>query len=54
MIAYFIEGFRSDALIASFLPILVLTIVYIPIARLIGRTVLVQRGGESTKTVVQT
>jgi 1,4-dihydroxy-2-naphthoate octaprenyltransferase len=43
IIAYFIEGFRSDALIPSFLPILVLTILYIPIGRLIGRTVLIQK-----------
>jgi 1,4-dihydroxy-2-naphthoate octaprenyltransferase len=40
--AYFIEGFRSDALIASFLPILVLIILYIPIGRLIGKTLFTQ------------
>jgi 1,4-dihydroxy-2-naphthoate octaprenyltransferase len=39
--AYFIEGFRSDALIASFLPIIVLIILYIPIGRLIGKTLFV-------------
>jgi len=38
IVAYFITGFRSDALIASFLPVIVLVILYIPIARLIGRT----------------
>jgi 1,4-dihydroxy-2-naphthoate octaprenyltransferase len=43
IIAYFIKGFRSDALIESILPILVLTIVYIPIAGLIGRTVFIQK-----------
>ena len=42
IVAYFIEGFRSDALIESFLPILVLTVLYIPIARLMGRAVLSQ------------
>jgi 1,4-dihydroxy-2-naphthoate octaprenyltransferase len=39
ILAYFIEGFKSDALIASFLPAIVLVILYIPIARLISRTV---------------
>ena len=38
ILAYFIEGFRSDNLIASFLPIIVLMFLYIPIARLIGKT----------------
>jgi 1,4-dihydroxy-2-naphthoate octaprenyltransferase len=38
ILAYFIEGFKSDALIASFLPLIVLIILYIPIARLIGKT----------------
>jgi 1,4-dihydroxy-2-naphthoate octaprenyltransferase len=35
--AYFIEGFKSDALIASFLPFIVLIVLYIPVARLIGK-----------------
>jgi 1,4-dihydroxy-2-naphthoate octaprenyltransferase len=39
ILAYFIEGFKSDALIASFLPAIVLVMLYIPIARLISRTV---------------
>jgi 1,4-dihydroxy-2-naphthoate octaprenyltransferase len=38
ILAYFIEGFKSEALIASFLPLIVLIILYIPIARLIGKT----------------
>ncbi|OGP99202.1 MAG: hypothetical protein A2026_20365 [Deltaproteobacteria bacterium RBG_19FT_COMBO_46_12] len=38
ILAYFIEGFKSDALVASFLPLIVLIILYIPIARLIGKT----------------
>jgi len=38
-LSYFIEGFRSDALIPSLLPVIVLTILYVPVARLIGRTV---------------
>ena len=39
VIAYFIEGFRSDALIPSVLPVIVLIILYFPIARLIGKAV---------------
>jgi len=41
--AYFIEGFRWDALTASFLPLIVLIILYLPIARLIGNVFLVKR-----------
>ncbi|MGB9627501.1 MAG: prenyltransferase [Thermodesulfobacteriota bacterium] len=37
--AYFIEGFKSDGLVASLLPVIVLIILYSPIARLIGRAV---------------
>jgi 1,4-dihydroxy-2-naphthoate octaprenyltransferase len=40
ILAYTIEGFKWDALVASFLPIIVLIILYIPIARLIGKTLL--------------
>jgi 1,4-dihydroxy-2-naphthoate octaprenyltransferase len=40
ILAYFIEGFTSDTLIASFLPLFVLIILYVPIARRIVRTVL--------------
>jgi 1,4-dihydroxy-2-naphthoate octaprenyltransferase len=39
ILAYFIEGFTSDTLIASFLPLFVLIILYAPIARRIVRTV---------------
>jgi hypothetical protein len=39
ILAYLIEGFKSDALMASLLPVMVLIILYIPIARLIERTV---------------
>ena len=48
-LAYFIEGFRSDALVPSFLPLIVLTILYIPVARLIGRAVF-SRGGAEVET----
>jgi 1,4-dihydroxy-2-naphthoate polyprenyltransferase len=34
--AYFVDGFRRDALIASFLPLMVLVILYAPVATLIG------------------
>jgi hypothetical protein len=43
MIAYFVEGFRSDALIPSVLPVIVLIILYIPVARLIGKALFSQR-----------
>jgi 1,4-dihydroxy-2-naphthoate octaprenyltransferase len=33
---YFIEGFRKNALVASFLPLTVLVILYVPVATLIG------------------
>ncbi len=36
MIAYCIEGFRSDALVASFLPLLLAFLLYIPVARLVA------------------
>ena len=42
-LAYFAEGFRSDNLIASFLPLIVLIILYIPIARLIGKTLVIPK-----------
>jgi 1,4-dihydroxy-2-naphthoate octaprenyltransferase len=35
VLAYFIEGFRPNALIPSFLPLIILIILYIPVARLI-------------------
>jgi len=42
-VAYFIVGFRKEALIASFLPLIVLIVLYIPIARLIGKAVLIRK-----------
>ena len=45
-LAYFIEGVRSDALIPSFLPLIVLIILYIPVARLITRAVFSREGTE--------
>ncbi|MGD0918089.1 MAG: prenyltransferase [Thermodesulfobacteriota bacterium] len=43
ILAYTITGFRSDALIASFLPLAVLVLLYTPIARLVAKAVLIQR-----------
>jgi 1,4-dihydroxy-2-naphthoate octaprenyltransferase len=43
LIAYFVEGFRSDALIPSVLPVIVLIIVYFPVAKLIAKAVLVRK-----------
>ncbi len=45
-LSYFIEGFRSNALIPSLLPMIVLIVLYIPIARLIRRAVFSQEGDE--------
>jgi 1,4-dihydroxy-2-naphthoate octaprenyltransferase len=42
MIAYFVEGFRSDALVPSLLPVIILITLYLPIAGLIGKAVLIQ------------
>jgi 1,4-dihydroxy-2-naphthoate octaprenyltransferase len=43
VIAYFVEGFKSDALISSVLPVIVLIILYFPIAGLIGKAVLIRK-----------
>lgn len=43
ILAYFIDGFRSEKLIKSVLPMFVLILLYIPIARLIGKTVFPRR-----------
>jgi hypothetical protein len=40
MVAYFVEGFGRETLIASFLPLIVLIVLYVPVARLIGKAVL--------------
>ena len=45
-LAYFIEGFRPDALISSLLPLIVLIVLYIPVARLIGKAVFSREGTE--------
>jgi 1,4-dihydroxy-2-naphthoate octaprenyltransferase len=43
IVAYFIGGFRPDALVASLLPLVVLIFLYLPIAKLIRRAVLLQK-----------
>ncbi len=42
--AYFVEGFRKDALMASFLPLVVLVVLYIPVAKLIGSALISKKG----------
>jgi hypothetical protein len=54
MIAYFVEGFRSETLIPSLLPVIILVILYFPVAKLIAKAMLNRKSGESPKTVVQT
>jgi len=49
ILAYFIVGFRSDALIPSFLPLIVLIVLYIPIARLIGKALLTSPESKPSK-----
>jgi 1,4-dihydroxy-2-naphthoate octaprenyltransferase len=51
-IAYFIGGFRPDALLSSSLPLIVLIVLYLPVARLIARAVFSREGAEiKTATV---
>jgi 1,4-dihydroxy-2-naphthoate polyprenyltransferase len=54
ILAYFIEGFKSDALIASFLPFIVLIILYIPIARLIEKTLFSRKTEKIQSATIQT
>jgi ABC-type methionine transport system permease subunit len=54
ILAYFIEGLKSDALIASFLPFIVLIILYIPIARLIEKTLLSRKAEKIQSAIIQT
>jgi 1,4-dihydroxy-2-naphthoate octaprenyltransferase len=54
ILAYFITGFRMEALVPSFLPLIVLIVLYVPVARLIGRAVLTRKRDESASVAVQT
>ena len=47
IITYFIEGFRKEAILASFLPLIVLIILYVPIANLIKRALFQKRKEET-------
>jgi len=50
----FIEGFRSENLIATFLPLTVLIILYTPIAKLVGRALFSRKSEEMEGAVIQT
>jgi 1,4-dihydroxy-2-naphthoate octaprenyltransferase len=43
-LAYFVRGFRSEALIPSFIPLIVLILLYIPVARLIWKAAFSRKG----------
>ena len=49
--SYFIEGFRADALIPSLLPMTVLIVLYLPIARLVRKAVFLEGAEAETATV---
>ncbi len=51
-VAYFIEGFRPDALIPSSLPLIVLILVYIPIGRLVVKALFSREGPEAKTATV--
>ncbi|OGP53950.1 MAG: hypothetical protein A2162_00635 [Deltaproteobacteria bacterium RBG_13_52_11b] len=52
-IAYFIAGFKSEALISSTLPLAVLFVLYIPVARLVGKAVLLRKEDQPPVIVTQ-
>jgi 1,4-dihydroxy-2-naphthoate octaprenyltransferase len=54
ILAYFVEGFRWDALLPSFLPFVVLVILYAPIAKMVARTVFIQKREKPSVTIIQT
>jgi 1,4-dihydroxy-2-naphthoate octaprenyltransferase len=54
ILAYFVEGFRSDALIVSLLPVMVLIILYTPIARLIEKTLFSKKAEKIQSAMIQT
>jgi hypothetical protein len=51
-LAYFIQGFRPEALIPSSLPLVVLIILYIPVGRLVTRAVFSRQGAEAKTAIV--
>ncbi len=54
MLAYFIVGFKSESLVSSTLPLAVLFILYIPVAKLVGKAVLLRKEDEPSVIVTQT
>ena len=52
-IAYFIVGFRSEALISSMLPLVLLFVLYLPVAKLVGRAVLLRKEPPPSIVVTQ-
>ncbi len=48
--SYFIEGFRANALVPSLLPMIVLIILYLPIAKLVRKAVSLEEAGVETAT----
>jgi hypothetical protein len=51
-LVYFIEGFKPDALMPSFLPLIVLIIVYLPVGRLVTRAVFSRESAEAKTATV--
>ncbi len=54
ILVYFIEGFQLENLLATFLPFIVLIILYTPIARLVGKALFSRRSEEMEGAVIQT
>jgi 1,4-dihydroxy-2-naphthoate octaprenyltransferase len=54
ILTYFIEGLKPYALIASFLPFIVLIILYIPIAKLIEKTLFSRKAEKIQSSTIQT
>jgi len=52
-IAYFIEGFRSEAWIPSMFPLALLFVLYLPVAKLVGRAVLLRKEPPPSIVVTQ-
>jgi 1,4-dihydroxy-2-naphthoate octaprenyltransferase len=54
ILAYFVEGFDWNAAIPSFLPLVILILLYAPIASLVWRRIYLQKKGEPQGAVPQT
>jgi 1,4-dihydroxy-2-naphthoate octaprenyltransferase len=53
-IAYFVVGFNSEVLISSILPLAVLFVLYLPVAKLVGRAVLLRKEDPPSVAVTET